>query len=271
MKDSSFNLLFIAFRVSRKNFSNGLSERAKITRFPLRILLKILRISLRFSSKHRNAFSIYNRCNFLKKVHLLRNVGSRAAHFPTSRCEEKQKMRENFRFPLWKATRSWEISIERRGFGKWATFRKTRISFPCHQHFHRKTRSLSRRCSIRRLPPIFPPGRNKRFDLCLRRSLRDADDLWIVARSFHLASFRVTSRLVVHRHCASFPPLVNPWIHNNLKIIITFSRSSMEKLDEKSRGYMFCLFISGHERQGADTKVNTNGRKIITYTNKLGV
>lgn len=149
------------------------------------------------------------------------------------------------------------------------TFRKTRISFPCHQHFHRKTRS--RRCSIRHLPPIFPPGRNKRFDLCLRRSLRDADDLWIVARSFHLASFRVTSRLVVHRHCASFPPLVNPWIHNNLKIIITFSRSSMEKLDEKSRGYMFCLFISGHERQGADTKVNTNGRKIITYTNKLGV
>lgn len=72
-------------------------------------------------------------------------------------------------------------------------------------------------------------------------------------------------------HCASFPPLVNPWIHNNLKIVITFSRSSMEKLVEKSRGYMFCLFISGHERQGADTKVNTNGRKIITYTNKLGV
>lgn len=72
-------------------------------------------------------------------------------------------------------------------------------------------------------------------------------------------------------HCASFPPLVNPWIHNNLKIVITFSRSSMEKLVEKSRGYMFCLFISGHERQEADTKVNTNGRKIITYTNKLGV
>lgn len=34
------------------------------------------------------------------------------------------------------------------------------------------------------------PGRNKRFDLCpLAVSLRD--DLWIVARSFHLTSFRV--------------------------------------------------------------------------------
>lgn len=269
MKDSSFNLLFIAFRVSRKNFSNGLSERSEITRFPLRILLKILRISLRFSSKHRNAFSIYNRCNFLKKVHLLRNVGSRAAHFPTSRCEEKQKMRENFRFPLWKATRSWEISIERRGFGK--RFVKRESRFHATNTFTGKLRS--RRCSIRRLPPIFPPGRNKRFDLCLRfipcatPMIYGSLPVPSILRPFGL--LRASS--FTASHCASFPPLVNPWIHNNLKIVITFSRSSMEKLVEKSRGYMFCLFISGHERQGADTKVNTNGRKIITYTNKLGV
>lgn len=270
MKDSSFNLLFVAFRVSRKNFSNGLSERAEITRFPLRILLKILRISLRFSSKHRNAFSIYNRCNFLKKVHLLRNVGSRAAHFPTSRCEEKQKMRENFRFPLWKATRSWEISIERRGFGKWATFLVKRES-----RFHATNTFTGKRDRYLVAVPFGVSLRFFHLDV-----IKDSIYAFAVpcATPMIYGSLPVSSIFGLLRassftasHCASFPPLVNPWIHNNLKIIITFSRSSMEKLDEKSRGYMFCLFISGHERQGADTKVNTNGRKIITYTNKLGV
>lgn len=116
--------------------------------------------------------------------------------FP-QRSVKKKKIRENFRFPLWKAARKVgkfqssgdEDSRER--FMK----RESRFHTRATNTFTRKTRSLSRRYSTRRARLRFfegdsTPGRNKRFDLCpLAVSLRD--DLWIVARSFHLTSFRV--------------------------------------------------------------------------------
>lgn len=234
----------------------------------LRILLKILRISLPIFLETSH-FRYTIDATFSKKSIYYETLDLAPLTFPHRGVKKNKKCVKTFDFLYGKQQEVGKFQSSGEDSGSGQRFVKRESRFHATNTFTGKLRS--RRCSIRRLPPIFPPGRNKRFDLCLRRSLRDADDLWIVARSFHLASFRVTSRLVVHRHCASFPPLVNPWIHNNLKIIITFSRSSMEKLVEKSRGYMFCLFISGHERQGADTKVNTNGRKIITYTNKLGV
>lgn len=127
-----------------------------------------------------------------KKVHLLRNVGCRSLSH--NEVWKKRKLSISF---MESGKKSWEISIELgRGFERTLNMkRESRFHTRATNTFTRKTRSLSRRYSTRRARLRFfegdsTPGRNKRFDLCpLAVSLRD--DLWIVARSFHLTSFRV--------------------------------------------------------------------------------